>query len=321
MNYLYTHKGVVYFLLDAQNIVEGVGKDSLPGRYMYDKFTFEGMKEGDIYSYTPATGQVELIYPAQALRLKVADDGIYYLKGQLDKTEKKATGLKWYYIPFGGTEPEQIESGGMDDVWNDYQYDRSENTLRLKSETTGDVIEIVPDNEYMHSCVYKDMIFSSKTKPATVLKCFDLLTQEEKYTYNLEESITSTDWAPKEGTGALRKFQSDGLLSLVEHGNIQSTRFAMTEDSMLWFLVQQYIYRINTETGETQLFYYPVKGNYADGSFATMSPLYTDGKNLYVIYYPDDKVAEPVFGRLVFGYEETSGIWHWDVTDKIGVND
>ena len=115
--------------------------------------------------------------------------------------------------------------------------------------------------------------------------------------------------------------QSDGLLKIIEMELIKSTRFALTDNSKLWFLVQQFIYCIDLETGETQLFYYPQKGNFVGGDFAKMSQLYTDGKNLYVIYYPNDKVREPVFDRLIFEYEEESGIWYWDVTDKIGVND
>ena len=42
----------------------------------------------------------------------------------------------------------------------------------------------------------------------------------------------------------------------------------------------------------------------------------------YATYYKGGIVGEePVFVRLVFGYEEETDVWYWDVTDKIGVND
>ena len=284
---------------------------------MYDKFTFEGMSEGDIYSYTPANGKVELVYPAQALRLKVTDEGIFYLKGKLDKNEKyNATGLEWYYIPFGGSEPQSIESGRMYDVWNGYQYDWSGDNLRLKSEVTGDVIEVVTDSEYRYtrSYIFKNKIFSLNVFST---ECFDLLTREEVFSYNLWESVSATDW-----TSGLETSKRQGvarfLKQLIEKGNIQSKRFALTEDSMLWFVLHnQFVYRINLETGETQLFYYKGKGIIAENSC-----LYTDGKNLYAIYYVGSIVGEePVFARLFFEYDEKTGVWYWDVTDKIGVND
>jgi len=319
-NYLYTHEGVLYFLLDAQNIVEGVWKDSYKGRYMYDKFTFKGMSEGDIYSYTPATGKVELVYSAQALRLKVTDKGIYYLKGELDKTDRyNATGFEWYYLSFGGSEPKKIDNGGMYDIWNGYQYDWSEDTLRIKSEVTGDSIEVVQNNNYIRSCVFGDKIFVLNVKPVAIPKCFDLLTKDEIFSCNLEESIAASDWAPQGDESldlSLRMWQSNSLQNIIDKKMIQSTRFALTDDSMLWFVIQQYIYRINLDTGETQLFYYNA------GNFSEPSQLYTDGENLYAIYYSGGIVGEePVFMRLIFGYEEKTDVWYWDVTDKIGVND
>jgi len=243
--------------------------------------------------------------------------GIYYLKGELDKNEKsKATGLEWYYLPFGGAEPKRIESGGMYDVWNGYQYEWSEDALRLKSEVNGDLIEVVQngENKYTRSCIFRDSIFLTDVYS---VGSFDLMTRKESFSYNLLESVSATDW-----TSGLETSKRQGIARflkyLIDKENIVSTRFALTEDSMLWCILHsQFIYRINFDTGETQLFYYDGQKSIADNSC-----LYTDGENLYATYYKGGIVGEePVFVRLVFGYEEETDVWYWDVTDKIGVND
>ena len=92
-----TYQGSVYFMVDR-----------------HVTYVLEGMKQGDIYCYTPATGKVELIYPFGAIeptgrshKLTVNEKGLYFSYEVIESSNTYQTIIKtyFYHLPFGETEP------------------------------------------------------------------------------------------------------------------------------------------------------------------------------------------------------------------------
>ena len=101
MKQLYSYEGSIYFMV-----------------YDYGQYELQGMQNGDIYCYTPATGAVELVYAVGAIegsvwhKLSVKENGIYFSYRFFSYSFSDSNGENLrvyedfsYYLPFGATEP------------------------------------------------------------------------------------------------------------------------------------------------------------------------------------------------------------------------
>ena len=142
--------------------------------FMIEFYNTEGLsnvKEGDIYCYTPSTGEVKLIYSivgeiegadVSYSKLKVRETGIHftYTIKELSSDGVMRDMIKEYYLPFEETEPIKDDSFGTYVQWKDYYLASSDgynmvffhkddwNNQILISDTAIGTYFIVGDNFY-----------------------------------------------------------------------------------------------------------------------------------------------------------------------------
>ncbi len=250
----------------------------------YDRYQLKNMEEGDIYSYTPATGEIKLIYPAgsmiseenlglyaglkdQLQKMTVDETGIHFIGGleaiQIKTGDEKgaiAIKQKCYHLAFGEEEPVLVEENSVSAGWRDYNI--------LFTKTNGEYcIALVPKNKEENSeniviqyashtaqcCVLDDVLYIADDKEITATN----LVTMEKRSYDVTSVITE-------------KINSS-LESLLKAEYF----FSITQDDF-WILIPDYykIIQINRQTGESRCYELTVKEK--------MTDLYTDGMFVYV---------------------------------------
>ena len=249
---IYPYEGSIYFMIDD-----------------YDKYELQGIHNGDIYCYTPASGAVELVYASDVIegfvkcKLYVEESGIYfrYVKdnGIVEKDDKEYQKLKYldYYLPFGEKEPVEDTKQMVQKGWGDYFFEYSskwELVGRTPNEDgTRETLEI-PELRGTF-CVVGDVLYS---REGTKIVCTNLKTGE-RTEYDFLEGI--------------RKAIGEEILEQRIENAIE--RFVMTEDA-LWILLGSSLCCMDLQSGEISV------GNIRhNDSFYTLIDLYTDGTELY----------------------------------------
>ena len=105
------YEGSLYFVVD-----------------FYDTYEIEGIEEGDIYCYTPATGMVEFVYrPGEGIdgagsiySLAVKETGIHFSYSIPNPNDENSKIIKFDILTFDATEAMEDSSQGADLWWNDY---------------------------------------------------------------------------------------------------------------------------------------------------------------------------------------------------------
>lgn len=249
---IYPYEGSIYFMIDD-----------------YDKYELQGIHNGDIYCYTPASGTVELVYATDVIEgfvhgnLYVEESGIYfrYVKDngtvvEDGKEYRKSKNLD-YYLPFGEKEPVEDTKQMVTKGWGDYffQYSSKWELLRRtpNEDGTRETLEI-PELRGVF-CVVGDVLYS---KEGTKMVCTNLKTGER----------TEYDFL-----GGVKKAIGEELLEKTIGSPIDS--FVMIEDAF-WILLGSSLCRMDLQSGEISV----GRIQYNDFSYS-ITDLYTDGTELY----------------------------------------
>ena len=249
---IYPYEGSIYFMIDD-----------------YDKYELQGIHNGDIYCYTPASGAVELVYATDVIEdfvygtLYVEESGIYfrYVKDNgivvRDGEEYPQRKNLNYYLPFGGKEPVEDTKQMVQKGWGDYVFEYSskwELVGRTPNEDgTRETLEI-PELPGVF-CVVGDVLYSREREKVVGTN----LKTGERTEYDFLEGI--------------RKAIGEEILEQSLPNAIQ--RFVMTEDA-LWILLGSSLCCMDLQSGEIEV------GNIRhNDSFYTLIDLYTDGTELY----------------------------------------
>lgn len=243
--------GVVYFLTTS-----------------YNKYQWNGIREGDICAYYPENGEVKLIYSANASEMKLCEDGIAYITSeskQLEDGSQMVTSVPYFYSFETETvkkDPERL----ADEVKSGYTVkldygDQSEGErismegakAFLLDKKTGDTFAINGEYRWVENyCIY-----------------------EEQFFYSIGSSIFRVNLT----TGEETEYNFVALFPERSKGSIEE--FVMTKDGFLRATDKNSIYCLNIETGEQQ--YY----QRAEGKARLGDMFATDGENIYATYYKD----------------------------------
>ena len=250
---IYPYEGSIYFMIED-----------------YDKYALQGMHNGDIYCYTPASGAVELVYATDVIEgfvhgnLYVEESGIYfrYAKDngiivEEDKEYRKTPSL-YYYLPFGEKEPVEDTKQMVQKGWGDYFFNYSskwELLHRVPNEDgTREPFEI-PELRGVF-CVVGDVLYSSESGIVIGTN----LKTGERTEYDFLEGI--------------KKAIGEEIFEQSIKNAINT--FVMTEDA-LWILVLGgSLCRMDLQSGEITVGHI----QYKNSSYLIMD-LYTDGTELY----------------------------------------
>ena len=253
---IYTYQGSVYFMIESYS-------DMIAG---YDKYELGEFHNGDIYCYTPADGTVKLIYEAGAMenskdhRLTVNEKGIYF---SYTIGEKYIGIPKFYYLPFGESEPIHDAETTTWKGWENYVFTYSSDDLVLESRTvqedgTREIKEL--SNRQIRFCVRGDYLYSAER---TYISCLNLKTGEEiKYDF-------------------LEILQKEHEQSEIDNKGYRLIEWFTVTETDIWAGSAMVLYRLNLETNELSCCRL-CKDTEATNSFYIMTGLYTDGKELYV---------------------------------------
>ena len=252
---IYPYEGSVYFMI----------KD-------YDKYELQGIRNGDIYCYTPASGAVELVYTTEGIDnfydgdLYVEESGIYFryatdngIITEENKEYRKTPSL-YYYLPFGEKEPVEDTKQMVQKGWGDYFFNYS-------SEWKWELVHRTPNEDGIREtfeipelrgvfCIVGDVLYFRErgTVFGTNLKT------GERIEYDFFEEI-------KEIIG--EEIFEQSIKNAIN-------TFVMTEDA-LWILVGGgSLCRMDLQTGETSV----GRIQHKDSSYLIMD-LYTNGTELY----------------------------------------
>ena len=249
---IYPYEGSIYFMIED-----------------YDKYELQGMHNGDIYCYTPASGAVELVYATDVIEdfrhgnLYVEESGIYFRYVKKDGTgveEDKELKYLNYYLPFGEKEPVEDTKQMVQKGWGNYFFNYS-------SEWKWELVHRTPNEDGIREtleipemrgafCMVGDVLYFKEkgTVFATNLKT------GERTEYDFFEEI-------KENTG--EEIFEQSIKNAID-------TFVITEDA-LWILVfGSGLYRMDLQTGEILVGHI----QYKDSSYLIID-LYTDGTKLY----------------------------------------
>ena len=250
---IYPYEGSIYFMIED-----------------YDKYALQGMHNGDIYCYTPASGAVELVYATEVIEgfvhgnLYVEESGIYfrYVKENGTRIEEgkeyQAVTYLNYYLPFGEKEPVEDTKQMVQKGWGDYFFKYSskwELLHRVPNEDgTREPFEI-PELRGVF-CMVGDVLYSSESG---IVIGTNLKTGERTEYDFLEE---------------IKKVIGEEIFEQSIKNAIDT--FVMTEDA-LWILVLGGgLCRMDLQTGEIKVGHI----QYKNSSYLIMD-LYTDGTELY----------------------------------------
>ena len=265
-----TYQGLVYFMIENYDWIAG-----------FDGYELGEFHNGDIYCYTPADGTVRLVYEAGAIenscdhRLTVNEKGIYfsYTEGE------RYRGIdKFYYLPFGASEPIHDAETTTWKGWDKYVFTYLDGDLVLESRTvqedgTRETIEL--SNRQIRYCVRGDYLYSAER---TYISCFNLKTGEE-IKYDFLEMWKSAAWDQS-------SLEPNSGVRVIETFTVTETDIWVTGFGTI-------LGRLNLETGELS-YSFICKSNQAENyPYYIIQELYTDGKQLYVtcLSHPEEKRA------------------------------
>ena len=247
---VYTYQGLVYFMIES-----------------YEKYELEGLHNGDIYCYTPATGTVELVYELGTLQLSkehkltVNENGIYF--SYFIEKENKRT-YYHYYLPFGESKPVKDTEMMTLEGWDNYVFNYTSSgtgiVLQNRNGNKEDNIEL--SNRGYRFCVKGDYLYSAER---TYISCVNLKTGEEiKYDFLEMWKSSVRNQSSLEDNSGVRVIES----------------FTVTETDIWVTGFGTILGRLNLETKE--LSYSRICKDKNEGLFYTIIELYTDGEQLYV---------------------------------------
>ncbi len=247
---VYPYDGCIYFMVDNS----------------YDKYELQDMKSGDIYCYTPASGAVELVYPAGATenskrhKLFVDETGIYF---SYEVATEDGSNQFFYHLPFGTTEPVPDMEETIIKGWNGYKfsYEPPEYKFLLESRRekgNGTKEEIELSVKRIYFCVIGNNLYSADK---TSISCTNLETGE-------------TIWYD-----FLQAMEEMEIKKRLEDGERMIEGFTITEDA-IWVTTGATLYRMDLKNGEITF------GNIWDNkNFYSVHQLYTDGKEIYGVNF------------------------------------
>ena len=150
---LQMYEGSLYFMID-----------------FHDSKKVKGVEEGDIYCYTPATGNVEFIYrPGEGVEgasrelseLKIRETGIHF-SYSIPETATRHI-MKYQYIPFGQIEAIEDVSKGARECWNEYYITRLENSISLIEKEAWENSIVLFDKVVPYSLVGDDVYYMDRS--------------------------------------------------------------------------------------------------------------------------------------------------------------
>ena len=240
----------------------------------YGKYELEGMKSGDIFCYTPATGEIQLVYPlgtkenrATSHQLMVNENGIYFSYHILvaqTLAQQRVTEAYHYYLPFGATELVE-DTNLMTQAGNEtYMIDlrNSGLSLKRKTEDRNDTIQLT--NSRGTVCIVEDMVYFSTKE---TVSCMNLKTGEQQQ-YHVSEMIKKT-------------FVTEiGVTNYL--GNMEMVNSFLVIEDKLWVCDLGNLYCFDLKTGEIILYsLLEKKTDDAYYGYYGITALYTDGTNIY----------------------------------------
>ncbi len=252
---IYPYQGSVYFMI-----------------YDYGKYELQGMQNGDIYCYTPATGAVELVYAVGAIegsvwhKLSVEESGIYFSYKVFAYAKEENVNVYdrfSYCLPFGATEPIEDTRWTVSKGTKEYYVGgRTDSGVvfysrEMKEDGTREEIELSCSMAYC--CMIGDCFYTAERGGVS---CINLETREETF-YDFSEAMTKWE------------------LGFDIHKDQRYVKwFTMTEDA-LWVTTRERLYRMDLQTGK--ITYGKIK---IENQYYSVPILFTDGKEVYGKYTP-----------------------------------
>lgn len=238
----------------------------------YDEYELTGIKDGDVYSYTPATGEVTFVYYAKefenslASHMIVNEKGINFVvsvKKEVVINDKTWTLLEneYYCLPFGSSEVIEDSNKTAFNGWNEY-YLASPGGLKHRTDETAEDISLgLPA---FRSFIVGDTYYSMDME------------EENVYVKNLVSGeVKSYDCG-----ATLEKY--DRFINVREESdqNIETLNaFTITED-YIWVIASYvWLVRIEPESGAMECYRLAPE----DVSYG-VNRLYTDGQQIYALY-------------------------------------
>lgn len=242
-NYLYCMNGDLYFMIES---------------YDYDKL--EGMQKGDIYRYSPVTGEVTLLASVGAHTMRVEEDGIYC--ETLTKSDRAtsegstAYSITTYFYSFSTNTLDEIDPLLTFFSWNDYYVDY------VLEEGRG-----IQGYQLTHQDDKNDVI------PLTPSFRGNFCIVEDSF-YYVQDGIKILDIPSKQ----------------VNHYSDKGSCFDFTTFGNYLYLNSGTLYDLDTG----------IKRNVRmPNNKARLSYMFTDGKNLFALYHEDDFRLSTRPGKLV----------------------
>ena len=272
---IYPYEGFVYFMVDN-----------------YGTYQLEGMKTGDIYCYTPFSGEVELVYAvgtmvaetvenARDYKLLVEKSGIYFCYNVKGEDLKSHT--YYYSLPFGASEAIEDTRCTAEKGWKEYYFGPSYRVaedgsyvITLISRETGERTKLSARGSAY--CVIGDVLYYADHISIESLN----LATGERISYDFTEAMKWTEY-----------LESDS--KIIDY-------FTITEDAF-WVSTRCRIYRIDLQTKEITSGSIPGK---TKGTYYYVHELYTDGKEVYALTNPLVTGIQKGVVRLVFTDEKDS---------------
>lgn len=244
------YQDAIYFMVDS-----------------YEQYELQGIKNGDIYCYTPANGSVELVYALGEVegsknhKLTVEESGIYFSYEIVNETEST---ISFWHLPFGETEPIKDRQFITMKGWNNYFFNIKSSNLVLQSrmieeDGTREIVELPPVRTACF-CVIGDLLYSTNN---TSVFCMNLETKEQVL-YDFLEVIEK-----KEGK------------DLVTSGFQVIYSFTVTEEA-IWVTTGTCLYRMDLQSGEVRSA--TIRN---EKKFCNITTLYTNGKEVYGLDTPN----------------------------------
>ena len=238
----------------------------------YDTDGLSNIKEGDIYCYTPSTGEVKLIYSITGeveeadvsnSKLKVKETGIYFdytVEEFLDGVMRNM--VKQYYLPFGATEAIKDESFGTFIQWKDYYLSSSDgyNMVFFHKDDWNNQI-LISDTHFLNYFVVGDGFYYIDGAKLCV----------RNLETGVEETIVDfSDVLYQDFAEDMKRMEEEGIDSSIGIGEIVITNGGET----IWATPGGRLYCYNTKTKECI-------GYSSLRTAAVLHHLYTDGTYLY----------------------------------------
>lgn len=263
---LYYRQGILYFIVDN-----------------YEKYTLEGVQNGDIFAYNPAEGTVELVYSMgklcdSASHLFVDENGIY-VKGYAEGGEIEIDGemltyyeMECYMLDFENPEPVKDEGQralivlGYGEYHLGYQEHEGITTQVLISNASNENgkkdVKKIGDSRIISCCLVEDKLYYVNGLRMIVL---DLDTFEKEVydcsNFYMEKYLVPEDTFKK----SWQAFDC----------------FTVTED-YYWCVMGITLFRIDRESKEIESYQLM-----DEDTTLRVERLYTDGKNVYALYTPN----------------------------------